>query len=148
MMREREAERYFNEGLDALRLGNCLAALALFEKAVSLENKPLYRAYAAYGMAKERGQTHQAEQICREAITCDPENSFLYLNLGRVLLVAGRKPEAIEVFRKGLQCGGNAGIVQELNRLGTRKPSLFPFLGRNHPLNRYMGIILRRLGLR
>ncbi|MDA8079343.1 MAG: tetratricopeptide repeat protein [Nitrospiraceae bacterium] len=144
-MREREAERYFNEGLDALRLGNCLAALAFFEKAVSLADKPLYRSYVAYGIAKERGQAHRAEQICREAITCDPGNSFLYLNLGRVLLVAGRKPEAIEIFRKGLRCGGNAGIVQELNRLGTRKPPIFPFLKRDHPLNKYLGMILRRM---
>ena len=32
-------------------------------------------------------------------------------------------------------------------RGGFRRPPVFPFLGRKHPLNRFVGILFSRLGL-
>jgi len=143
-MPTQEAERLFLDGLALLQEGNSLAALALFEKAVSLGRLPVYRSYCAYCIAKERGQIQLAEEICRETISDEPLNPLLYLNLGRVLVMGDRKREAIEAFRQGLQYGDNGEIVGELNRLGTRGRPVLPFLPRKHPLNRYLGILLRR----
>ena len=143
-----DAERLVIEGLAFLEQGNNLAALASFERAVRLDNMPVYRAYHAFCIARERGQPQRAEEICREAVSQEPLNPLLYLNLGRVLLIAGRKPEAIEVFRQGLQCGDNGEIIRELNRIGTRRKPPIPFLRRENPVNKYLGMMLSRLGLR
>lgn len=139
-----EAERIFQEGLIFLEQGNSLAALACFERALAFEQLPVYRSYHALCIAKERGQARRAEEICRAAASDDPENPVIYLNLGRVLMMADKKPEAIEAFRSGLQCGPNEEIIRELTMLGTRKPPVLPFLRRTHPLNKYLGILFRR----
>jgi hypothetical protein len=39
------------------------------------------------------------------------------------------------------------GLIREIQRLGFRRPPIFPFLGRKHPLNRFVGILFTRLGL-
>jgi hypothetical protein len=78
----------------------------------------------------------------------DAQNPIHYLNLGKVYLLAGKKSQAIEVFRKGLAHERHQEIIDELNRLGIRKSPVLPFLKRKNPINRYFGIILHRLGLR
>lgn len=68
-----------------------------------------------------------------------------YLNLGRAYLAAGKKPEAIEAFRKGLTYDPRHGdLNRELQGLGVRKPPPVPFLGRSNVINKYIGLILHR----
>ena len=86
--------------------------------------------------------------LCREAMEKEPENSVHYLNLGRIHLVAGDKQEAIRVFRNGLAYGLNQEIIGALDSIGTRSPLVFRSLSRKNPINKFLGIILRKLGLR
>jgi hypothetical protein len=72
----------------------------------------------------------------------------LYLNLGRVHLKAGRKRDAIETVRKGLGFGDSKEAVLFLNTLGTRRKPVLPFLPRRNFLNKYLGLLFSRLGLR
>ncbi|HAM53507.1 MAG TPA: hypothetical protein DCP92_23480 [Nitrospiraceae bacterium] len=147
-MAENDAERLFRKGLDALAEGSTLAALAAFEKAVQLEDNPLYSTYFAFCVAKERGQFQLAETLCEKAIAREPKNSVHYFNLGKIYLLARKKGDAIRIFRDGLRCEENKEISEELNKLGTRKTPIIPFLKRNNPVNKYLGIILGRMGLR
>jgi hypothetical protein len=39
----------------------------------------------------------------------------------------------------------NAPAALELSRMGVRKKPVIPFLGRNHPLNKYLGKLRHRL---
>lgn len=39
-------------------------------------------------------------------------------------------------------------VHRELDKLGLRKPPVIPFLSRGNPINKYLGIILSRMGLR
>lgn len=143
-----EVERLFNKGLEALGHGDTLSALACFEKAIKIENSPVNCSYFAFCIAKERGQFSKAISLCEESIKKEPENPVHYLNLGRVYLIAGKKEDAVKIFREGLSYEANQQIVNELNRLGTRKPPVIPFLNRKNLLNKYLGIILERLGFR
>ena len=147
-MTETEAEKEFSKGLKALQEGNSLAALVSFEKAASLESRPVYFSYFGFCIAKERGQVQRGIAFCREAMEKEPENTAHYLNLGKIHLVAGDKQEAIGVFRKGLAFGHNREIVGLLDAIGTRKPPLISSLSRDNPINKYLGKFFRKLGLR
>ena len=58
------------------------------------------------------------------------------------------KLDAIKILREGLKHEKNQQIIDELDSLGTRKPPVLFFLRRSNPLNKYLGILLRKLGLR
>ncbi len=125
-----------------------LAALSNFEQAAQLEDSPRHCSYLAYSIARERGQLKRGITLCREAIAQEPDTSDHYLNLGRIQLLAGLKAEAIETFREGMRHQTNQKIVRELQKMEPRKPPVIAFLHRDNPLNKYLGIILARLGLR
>ena len=147
-MHDKEAERNFRKGLEFLAHGNTLAALASFEKARHIENSPVINSYYAFCIAKERGQMDKAISFCEESLKREPNNSLHYLNLGRIYLIENNKAEAIRIFREGLNFEANKQIVEELNKLVVRKPPIFRFLKRSNPVNKYFGIILKKLRLR
>ena len=138
----------FNKGLESLARNEWTAALACFEKAAGLENLPIYNSYLALCIARERGQTNRAVSMCNDAIEMDPDNTAIYLNLGKIYLLQGKPREAIAAFREGLSRGANDQIVEELKRVGNRRSPIISILKRENPVNKYLGIILTRLGLR
>ena len=143
-----EAEKLFTKGLDAIKNGNTVSALVFFEKATQLDNSPTNRSYLAYCMARERGQFKKAISVCEAAIKEESQNPIHYLNLGRIYILSGQKTEAMRVLREGLVVEENREIVNELVGLGMRKPPFIPLLKRTNPLNKYLGIVLSRLGFR
>jgi tetratricopeptide (TPR) repeat protein len=138
----------FKKGVRLLAESNSLGALACFEKAYILEQTPKIRSYLGYCIAAQRGQIAEALRLCTSAIEDEPGNPEHHLNMGRVYLSAKKKDEAIAALRKGLSVGDNSEIKTLLQDLGLRKRPAFPFLPRDHFLNKYMGILLRRLRLR
>jgi hypothetical protein len=56
--------------------------------------------------------------------------------------------EGIAMLRQGLQHGEDIDILKELERLGIRKLPIFRNLPRHHPLNKYPGLLLSKLGMR
>lgn len=147
-MPETESEKFFTSGLKALAQEDTLAALALFEKAVQRDEKPAYCSYLALCIAKERGQFQLAVTLCEKAKAREPQNPVHYLNLGKVYLYAGKTDDAIRTFREGLSREKDQKIIDELNKLGTRKPPVISFLKRSNPVNRFLGTTLKKLGLR
>jgi tetratricopeptide (TPR) repeat protein len=147
-MHDAEAKRIFTKGLEALARDDILAALSSLEKAKHIEDSPVINSYYAFCIAKERGQVSKAILLCEESIKKEPTNSLHYLNLGRINLIENNKTEAIRIFREGLNFEANQQIVEELNKLVIRKPSIFPFFKRSNPINKYLGIILKKLRLR
>jgi hypothetical protein len=152
--------------ISAIDRGDTLHGLIVLEGLPSSMSTPMARSYLAVCMAKERGQVREAMELCQAALAAEPGNPGHYLNLGRVLLIAGDKSKAIATFWRGIS--RNAGpesahladwprngrrrefdlIMDELRRLGIRKPAPFPSLRRSHPLNKYTGMLLARFGMR
>lgn len=70
-----------------------------------------------------------------------------YLNLGRAYIAAGKKKNAIEVFEKGLSYDQeNKDLLWEARKLGMRRKPVIPYLKRTNPINKYIGMILHKLG--
>lgn len=147
-MEQPRMEEVFVKGIDALENGHIYLALACFEQATALERTPLHCSYLAYCLAKVRSQFPDAVTLCREAIKNDPGNALHYLHLGRVYLMSGDRGMALDILREGLGCEGRETVLRELTLLGERKRPLFPSLARSHPLNRYLGMLLNKLGVR
>ncbi|KAF0218879.1 MAG: hypothetical protein FD174_2662 [Geobacteraceae bacterium] len=147
-MSSRLAAEFFAKGVDALSHDHFYLARVCFEQAVHEERTPAGCSYLALANAKSRGEFDEAIALAEEAISKEPENSVFYLNLGQIYLLAGLKKEALDTFRKGVQFERNAEIICELDAFAPRAPPLFPKLRRSHPLNRYLGKFLARLGLR
>ena len=147
-MRNSQAYEVYEKGLQALSNGHVFLALVCFEQAASLDKAPLYCSYLAFCLAKARGQYREAITLCGEALEKDPANSTHYLNFGRIYVLAGQREKALETLRAGLQHQRNDEILRELEMLGMRGQPLFPNLRRGHPLNKYCGILLKKLGYR
>jgi tetratricopeptide (TPR) repeat protein len=142
------SDELFTQGLEALARGDTLSALPLFEKALQREDRPTFSSFLALCIAKERGQLQLAVTLCEKAKAREPYNTVHYLNLGRIYLIAGKKDDAIRTFREGLGYEQDHQIIDELEKLGTRKPPLISSLKRSNPANKYLGIIFKKLGLR
>src|SRR5258707_12557668 len=50
----------------------------------------------------ERGDCHQAEQVCRGLVQAEPANGEAWLLLGNVLVGSGRHEEALSCFQQAL----------------------------------------------
>jgi Flp pilus assembly protein TadD len=143
-----EAEKEFANGVAALAVEDTLTALACLERALRLQDNPGWHSYLGYCIAKERGQLRRGLELCQSSLAVEPDHPGHLCNLGRVHLIGGDKMEALRVLREGMAKGGSPELIRLLETLGTRKPSLFPMLHRDNPLNKYLGLILSRLGLR
>lgn len=138
----------FDEGLRELSSGRPVAALGFFNRAAAVKKTPLICSYLAYCRARIEGVYREAVDICMEARKSDPKNSDIYLNLGRIHMLAGNRKMAIQSFRLGLRHEKNSRIISELNALGLRKSPPIPFLHRSNPINKYLGKLMVKLSLR
>lgn len=136
------------QAIAALNHGSTLTALMHFEAAAKQGMSPLLKAYIGYCRALERREFREGLMLCREATLEAPQNNKVWLLMGRTCLLAGQKRPAIQSFRRGLKAGSSPEIVAELKSLGVRQNPVFQSLDRDHPLNKYVGQLFGRLGLR
>jgi tetratricopeptide (TPR) repeat protein len=142
------AQREFDRAQLELDQNNVLAALACLERALGIWDDPVWHSRLGFCIAKQRGQITRAFELCRGAIEHDPDNPLHYLYLGKVYLIAGNASEALQSLRQGMILGGSRELEQLLDAIGTRKTPVLPFLSRDNLLNKYLGIVLARFGLR
>jgi tetratricopeptide (TPR) repeat protein len=148
VMSHEEAAQAVAKGLEALNRDHVYLSMVCFEQAIHLERTPLTCSCLAYCLAKVRGSFPEAVALAREAISLEPENPTHYLYLGRIHILAKERKDAVEVLRQGLEHKKSPEIIRELEALGARKPAIFKWLPRSHPLNRCLGLLLDRLGMR
>ena len=143
-----DAAEAISRATSDLQEGNTAAALAELARIPQEKRPPLACSTFAFQLAQLAGEYKIATRLCHEAIKKDPKNVEHYLHLGRILLLAGKKKDAMWTFRMGLRHGRHPQIVMHLNQLGSRKPPIFSSLERDNPLNKYLGLLLCRLRLR
>ena len=141
-------EELVSKALTALTHGHSYLAMVCLQQATALGSSPIIDSHLGYCLALNQQDFAEARRLGEKALSAEPNNPLFCLNLGRICLLAGQKEDAICIFRQGLAFSRDEAIIAELNRLGTRKPPLFPAFHRNHPLNKWGGIVLSRLGLR
>lgn len=131
----------FKEGLSLLRQGDSHQALRHVRRAVEVEpGNPFYLSYAGLLTAQAEENYEAAERLCMQALGLKWNHAQLYLNLAEIYQRAGETQLAIETLQKGLiSAGRDFRIRRALERLGVRRPAVFPFLERTHVLNRTLG---------
>lgn len=142
------AQKEFDRAQQELDSNNVLAALASLERALGIWDDPLWYSRLGFCIAKQRGHLTRAFELCRASLEYDPDNPLHYLYLGKVHLIAGNKNDALQAFRQGMAHGGTPQLEQILTALGNRRPPVIPILSRDNLLNKYLGILFARLGLR
>ena len=145
---KKSAEWEFALALAALAAEDAQSALPHIEKALRLRDAPEWYSYLGYCIARQRGQHRKGLELCQESLAVEPDNPVHFLNLGRIYLAKGDKSEALQTWRQGMTKGGSPELMQELERLGTRNRPALLSLARSNPLNRYLGLLFSRLGLR
>jgi len=142
-----EAERLLEQGIEVLTQGDMPSALCYFEKAFHINDSPLISSYYAFCIAKERRQFSKAIALCTEAIKKDPQNPFHYLNLGRIHLLSDEKADAMKIFREGLKYGVTPQVADATVKLVTPEPPVMPPLKKENHFNKYLCLMLKKLGL-
>jgi hypothetical protein len=67
------------------------------------------------------------------------------LNLAEVYATAGRREEAVEALSAGLKFARrDVRLTIAMNRLTSRREPVLSFLGRQHPMNRQLGLLRHR----
>jgi len=136
-----DGEELFKLGTEALDARDYAAAYRFLRAALGKVRSANHLSQYAVALARHTGEIQTGITLCQEAVRKEPKNPEHFLRLGTVYLVAGRKKEAIRIFRLGLRVGGHPSIARWLQLLGDRKKPLIPFLSRTNPLNKYLGKI-------
>jgi hypothetical protein len=142
--------RYLKAARTQLRDGRLREAYSVMFSAFSAyPEHPLILSYYGWLQAVVDKRPRNGATHCRRAVanfkTSDKHIAesvypILYLNLGRTLLLSGRKREAVETFRKGLTYDRwHRELRKEMTALGVRKQPVLPFLSRSNPLNKVLG---------
>lgn len=147
------AENSFKKGLDALRDGRPEEAVASFKTAMQIEKefgagRPQMKYLSYYGVsfAQAYGANREALRACESAVKKDFLNATLFLNLGRVYLIAGKVTRALAAFEHGVRISPNHKELRaELAKADRRSTPPIPFLSRSHPLNAWLGKLRARL---
>jgi len=136
-----EAIQVFRFGLAHLRDGQSFEALAAFRQAASIEpQNPYFISYYGLALGQTSRNWDEAEALCLAALRKRRQIPQLYLNLADLYRCRGRVGDAVETLTDGLRYTGKDGrLVEALTTFGVRRPPVFSFLGRSHPLNKYFG---------
>jgi Flp pilus assembly protein TadD len=145
-MMDTEAFREFKQGLALLRDNYAVKALPHMKRAVELEkNNPYYMSYLGVVIARSEQRWADAEKLCDNAVRMKRNQAQLYLNLAEVYATAGRRDDAVEALQSGLKFARrDVRLNIALNRLIRRRPPIFTFLGRKHPINKSIGKLRHR----
>jgi tetratricopeptide (TPR) repeat protein len=125
------AENNFKKGLAAFVDDNHVEAAMYFRRAMDIErqrhsHRPEMRYLSYYGLclAKTARKTPQAIHACKTAVSREPHNPDLFVNLGKVYKVARQWSRARETFELGLsRHPGHGALLRELGELGDRRRS-------------------------
>ena len=141
-MLDTEAFAEFRKALGFLRDGYPEKALPHINRASQLEeHNPFYQSYLGVTIARAGKKFDEAEKLCDNALRLKRDQPQLYLNLAEVYIAAGRRQDAMETLSMGVKYAQRDARIQRLmSQISSRRRPVVPFLGRQHFLNRRLGI--------
>ncbi len=108
----------------------------------------LFLSYLGCAVARTQGRPSEGLALCEQAVKVEfyqPEN---WANLADVLVLCGRRCEAMNAVEQGLDIDSRFGRLREIHRrLGKRRPPVVGFLARANPVNHLLGLVRSRVGL-
>jgi len=136
------------KGLEAIQRQLYFLARHCFEQALTHGESVENSSDLAYCLAKTSCDLAPALRLAEQALAREPDNPRLHFNLGRIQVLSGAKEKGLATLREGMRLGGGTDLLAELAKYGTRLPPPIQALPRHHPLNRYLGLMLRKMGIR
>ncbi len=122
-------------------------ALEIFEKNIVSALSPGEQAIYALCIAAVEEDYERAVGMCIRAAEKEFYNPDIYLNLGKTLILGGKKTRALKAFKKGLRFDeANVKLKAEILRLGQRRPPAISFLPRGNVLNKVFGLLSHKVG--
>lgn len=118
------------------------AHLAGLAKGTLADRRLAAAAFSYFGvcLASERRKYADAVQYCEISLRTNPLDPEHRTNLALIYLERDDRARAIETLNSGLRLDkNNRRIHKILDELGRRKQPVFPFLGRQHPVNIWLG---------
>jgi tetratricopeptide (TPR) repeat protein len=98
-----DSDYWFDKGALCATYGNDRAAIKYFQKAISLDSN---RSGAYFEQGISYGQLDDFDQaitLVNKAIEMEPKNGLYLYGRGRVYLLAGKKDQAMEDFKKAAE---------------------------------------------
>ena len=97
-------------------------------------------AYLAVCEAMRNPESRSAENLARTLVANHPKDPIVHFAMGQVFLLKSRRRDAFRLFNRAHRLAEQEkSLQQQVNRAEPRKPSVFPSLSRNHPLNVFAG---------
>jgi len=128
------------------RKGNFRRALSAFEEDACFKDDPPATSFYALALSVVRKEYDEALSLSVWAAKKEFYNPDIYLNIGKICLLMGRKDLAFRAFKKGLRIDKtHKGITGQLKKLGCRRPPPIPALPRGHILNKIIGRLIHEL---
>jgi predicted Zn-dependent protease len=149
-MDARERALVFESAMEDYRAGlNGVASRSLRQLVEDGSRDPLHLSYCGLLWALTERRIEESVDLCRRAVDADGRRSSeLYWNLAQVLALGSRRREAIDALSEGLRVHPDeVRLRQELQHLVPRAKPAIRRLPRNHPLNKYLGMV-RTVGTR
>jgi len=138
-----QAREAFDHGRRKLEANEAAAAVEPLREAQRLApDHAQIRSTLGVAIVLGNRDFESARALCESAAKQEFFNPDLYLNLARVYLAVGRRPEALRYLRRGQMIDpGHAAIRDAIAELGMRRLPIVPFLPRRHVVNRMLGSV-------
>lgn len=143
-----DAQELHRKGQEAVRRKLYFLARRCFEQALAHMDDPETASDLALSMAKSGADLQDALRLAEKAQQSLPESAHCRLNLGKIQILAGEREKGLTTLRQGMQLEGGEEFKNELTEMGVRVEPIFKSLPRSHPLNKYLGMLLHRMGIR
>lgn len=141
-------------GIDLCRQGKWRAGLEILGQIAEADRQGtdlpgLFYAYLGYGIARYERRGKEGLALCEHAVKVqfyEPEN---YVILSKVHLLHHRRGKAVQALHQALKLNSRHPEALRLaQEIGLRRRPVIPFLSRDNPLNKYLGLARHRLGRR
>ena len=140
----------FRRGITLFRQGRLTEASSIFQRLIDAgDTDPLHLSYHGLLTATVGRNPSEGRRICERSVTLAPCEPQVFLNLVRILEIAGDVAGAVKVLRAGIrQNPDNKRLFNEINRLSPRRQPPLSMFHRDQYLNKRLAILLAGLSKR
>lgn len=138
-------------GIDLCRQGKWRAGLEILGQIAEADRQGtelpgLFYAYLGYGIARYERRGKEGLALCKHAIKVQFYESENYVILSKVYLLRSRRGKAVQALHQALKLNPRHPEALKLAKeIGLRRRPLIPFLSRDNPVNKYLGMLRHRL---
>ena len=135
------------KGLDFIEQGDLSRAYQYFQNYTEREpSNAVATSFLGYLTASFQQRPYQGLELALKAVKIEKDDPLIYLNLARIYTLMNDRYHAYHAIQTGLKYRHSPFRNDLLNFykfIGIRKKPPLPFLHRNHPINRFIGKMMR-----